>query len=697
MDEENRRDQVTGENADGLTNDPAAGKRMDDAQNASMHADDGQNPSVNAGDVQNASVHTDETQNASVHAASETGAEDTASGQQADSPVSHDNSSYTMSGDPAYRYSYTPQQDQNHTYGQNDQQNAGGCYGQNSQQNAGNSYNYGQSNQQNAGSSYGQSNQQNAGSSYDPYNQQNTGSSYGQNSQQNAGNSYNYGPQNPQYGQGGSNGRGDDWRNDPNLNPREKPKTKKSIGRKIAATAAVILGVLVLVGGAWIGISKGIRTLRGGNNTSAVAAADNTTDNTTLKAGESAAASDTKKIGSTAVLSNVSSDTQTVATVAANAMPSIVAITSQLTETGYDVFGQAYSQDATGAGSGILIEQTDSSLLIATNYHVVEGAKSISVTFADEKQASGTVKGYNATADLAVVVVSLKDVSDSTLKAIKIATLGDSDSVKVGEQVVAIGNALGYGQSVTVGYISATNRQVQLDSKTMTLLQTDAAINPGNSGGALLNLKGEVIGINSVKYASEEVEGIGYAIPISNAQPIITELKNKETLTSAEQGYLGITGTDVTAEVAKMYSMPEGAYVYSVTSGGAAEKAGIQKGDIITKVNGIEVSTMATLRTEINSYRVGTEVTLTIERSENGNYVEKEIKVKLTNAKTAGATTSDNSTDSSSGSSNGSSSGSDSGSNGSSGGSYSINPFSGNGSGSGSSNGSSSGGSSGLN
>jgi serine protease Do len=233
---------------------------------------------------------------------------------------------------------------------------------------------------------------------------------------------------------------------------------------------------------------------------------------------------------------------------------------------------------------------------------------------------------------LAVVSVPLEDIKESTLQSIKVATLGDSDTVQLGEKVVAIGNALGYGQSVTVGYISATNREVSVTSgtsqNTMTLLQTDAAINPGNSGGALLNMNGEVIGINSVKYADTSVEGMGYAIPISSATPIINELMNYEKLTDDEKGYLGITGTDITEEN-NLYNMPTGVYVYELATGGAAEKGGMQKGDIITAINGNAVTNMEAVKQKVNNTRVGTEITVTVMRNENGEYIEKELTITL--------------------------------------------------------------------
>jgi serine protease Do len=311
-----------------------------------------------------------------------------------------------------------------------------------------------------------------------------------------------------------------------------------------------------------------------------------------------------------------------------SAMPSIVTINSTFAQS-YDVFGQQYNGENQGSGSGIIIGKNDKELLIATNNHVVENADSITVTFKDNKQAKAIIKGTDAVADLAVVSIDLKSISEDTMKSIKVATLGDSESVKVGQMAIAIGNALGYGQSVTVGYISAKDRKVEIDGKTMVLLQTDAAINPGNSGGALLNLKGEVIGINSVKYASSGVEGMGYAIPISRATPIINELKNRETLAADEKGYLGVYIKQVTQEISDMYNWPIGIYVISTVEGSSAAKAGIIAGDIITKVNGTEVTAESQLQEKISSYRAGTKVTLTVMRMKDGKYSANEVEVTL--------------------------------------------------------------------
>jgi serine protease Do len=313
-------------------------------------------------------------------------------------------------------------------------------------------------------------------------------------------------------------------------------------------------------------------------------------------------------------------------------MPAIVSINSTSTQTS-QWFGQQFDQEVQGSGSGIIVGKNDKELLIATNNHVVQGTNKITVTFHDGSQADAVIKGTDAIADLAVITADITSIKKETLDVIEVAKLGNSDDVKVGEMAVAIGNALGYGQSVTVGYISAKDREVAVSdgyqSKTMILLQTDAAINPGNSGGALLNVKGEVIGINTVKYASNEVEGMGYAIPISKATPIINELMNREILKEDEQGYLGIAGNDVTEEVANYYNMPIGVFINEITANGAAEKAGLLAGDIITKVNDVEITAITQLRDYVNSLRVGTKVEVTYMRNSDGEYKEAKLTVAL--------------------------------------------------------------------
>jgi serine protease Do len=318
--------------------------------------------------------------------------------------------------------------------------------------------------------------------------------------------------------------------------------------------------------------------------------------------------------------------------VISSAKPAIVAIDSVSTETS-TWFGQNFNQEVKGSGSGIIIGKNEDELLIATNNHVVAGTTDIKATFIDGTKLNAVIKGTDVVADLAVITVDISDVKEDMLKKIKVASLGDSDKVNEGEMVIAIGNALGYGQSTTVGYISAKDRKVEVSdgysNKKMLLLQTDAAINPGNSGGALLNIKGEVIGINTVKYASNEVEGMGYAIPISRANPIISELMSRKVVPEEEQGYLGILGADVTEDVAASINMPVGVFVNEVEKDSGAEKAGLIKGDIITAANDVEITSIAQLRDYVTCYAAGTKVKITYMRSKDGTYKAKEVTITL--------------------------------------------------------------------
>ena len=322
-----------------------------------------------------------------------------------------------------------------------------------------------------------------------------------------------------------------------------------------------------------------------------------------------------------------------VSEIVENVKPAIVAITSTTTAVNYDFWGRPVIQEASGAGSGIIIGQNGNELLIATNNHVIADANSIVLQFIDETTATGEVKGAEQSSDLAVISVNMKDLSEETRKKIKVASLGDSNTCIQGELVVAIGNALGYGQSTTVGYLSALDREVTVDGVTLNLIQTDAAINPGNSGGALLNAKGEVIGINSVKYIETAVEGVGYAIPISTAVPIINDLMNREDLSEGEKGYLGITGRDVTEYDAEALNIPIGIYVNRVEKGSPADRAGIKVGDVITAVSGRTMKTQEELQNFLNYTRGGTKVTFTVSVYENGDYAEKSIEIVLGNRK----------------------------------------------------------------
>ena len=336
--------------------------------------------------------------------------------------------------------------------------------------------------------------------------------------------------------------------------------------------------------------------------------------------------------GAKLTTSSSSTGTSDVATIAKNAMPSIVSITNMSVQEVQSFFGGTQQQESTSVGSGIIIGQTDSELLILTNNHVVEGNEKLTVSFVDNESVEANVKGTDSTKDLAVVAVKISDVKDSTMDEIAVATMGDSSKLEVGEQVVAIGNALGYGQSVTSGIVSATERTLD-GYEGGTLIQTDAAINPGNSGGALLNSNGEVIGINTAKVATDSVEGMGYAIPISDASDTIQNLMNQETKTKvseAEQGYLGIQGVDVSDESAKMYNRPTGVYISDVVKNGGAQQAGLTKGSVITGLEGTTISNMNSLKEQLQYYRVGDKVKVTVQvPGNNGEYTEKTVEVTL--------------------------------------------------------------------
>ena len=324
----------------------------------------------------------------------------------------------------------------------------------------------------------------------------------------------------------------------------------------------------------------------------------------------------------------------TVAQVAKSCMPSVVSITNASVKTVQDFFGGVQQYPSESSGSGIIVGQNDSEILVATNNHVVADADTITVAFDDDAVYEAQVKGTDSDNDLAVVAVKIADMSEDTLKSIKVVSIGNSDELEIGEQVVAIGNALGYGQSVTSGWISAVNREVTDEEGKTTgkLIQTDAAINPGNSGGALLNMQGELIGINSAKAAATEVEGMGYAIPISVAQPILDELMNRETRYKADEdhaGYIGVTCLNVDSTSAQTYGIPLGAFVDSVEEGGPAQTAGIQKGDVIVKFDGMTVSGSSDLVGKLEYYQAGETVEVVISRAQNGEYQEQTVSVTL--------------------------------------------------------------------
>lgn len=447
-----------------------------------------------------------------------------------------------------------------------------------------------------------------------------------------------------------------DQHNDHQETPKQKRKHKRSMN-----LYAKVICCAILFGAISGGMVLGSFMI--GKN------AVKTTATTNL---ETNAAKLSTSSGSKSGSSSSSGDTYTVAQIAEQCKSSVVAITNQSVQEVQTMFG-TMQQQSTGSGSGVIIGKNDTELLIATNNHVVSGAESLTVCFNDDKDAvfDAKIKGTDADNDLAVIAIKLSDISDDVLNSISIATLGDSTQMEVGDQVVAIGNALGFGQSVTSGVISALDREVTIDDTTATLMQTDAAINPGNSGGALFNMKGEVIGINSAKYASDQVEGMGFAIPMAKAQSIIENLMNQETrdkLTS-DYGFLNITGQDVSSDVAEMYSIPEGVYVSGTTDGGAAANAGIQKGDIITKLGNTTITSISQLKEELQYYKAGETVEITLQRNtDNKGYQEQTVKVTLDNASEQSNTTTSqsNSSQSQSGSQTVPGYGSDGSSNGSS-------------------------------
>ena len=396
--------------------------------------------------------------------------------------------------------------------------------------------------------------------------------------------------------------------------PQKDPRTSKP-KKGYMKKAALVVGAAVLFGAVGGVTMQGTSYLTGkllGKNTKSTVGTTKTVSNAKL----------------TTSTSTVTSD---VSDIVENTLPSIVSITNMSVQEVQNFFGGISQQESESAGSGIIISQNDSELLVVTNNHVVEGSDTLTVTFNDGNSVEAQIKGTDSARDLAVVAVPLDKISDDTMNAIKVATLGDSDSLKVGEPAIAIGNALGYGQSVTTGIVSATGRTI--DGFDGEYIQTDAAINPGNSGGALLNANGEVIGINSAKINSSAVEGMGFAIPISDASDVIQNLMNKETrskVSDEERGYLGIKGYDVSEEGAQMYNMPTGVYVKEVMSGGGAEKAGLTKGSIITGFEGSSISSMSSLQEQLQYYKAGEEVTLTVQiPDKNGEYTEKDIKVTL--------------------------------------------------------------------
>ncbi len=412
-------------------------------------------------------------------------------------------------------------------------------------------------------------------------------------------------------------------------NNTEPKKTKKHGGYFRKAMVSVSLGLFfgLFAGIGFYAVQQGTGMLKTGTDTAVV--------------GEVASEAATESSQSTPQLAtNVTYVESDVSDVVEKVMPAMVSIVNNFTETA-NVFGQQYTQEEAASGSGIIVGKTDDELLIVSNNHVVESADTLTVTFIDGSEAQAQVKGLDSDMDLAVIAVSLNDLSDDTKNAITVATLGSSDDLKLGEPVIAIGNALGYGQSVTNGIVSALNREITLENgSTGTFIQTNAAINPGNSGGALLNMNGEVIGINSNKIGGTTIEGIGgttvegmgYAIPITSASPIIADLMERQTRTKVaedEVGYIGISLQEVTPQISQMYNMPEGIYVVSVEEGSAAANAGIMKGDIITKFDGSSISSYSDLQKTLQYYAAGDSATITVQRPQNGEYVSVELNLTL--------------------------------------------------------------------
>ena len=408
--------------------------------------------------------------------------------------------------------------------------------------------------------------------------------------------------------------------------PERREKRKGGAAKKVAAVTAAAVLFGVVAGGVMTGVNLV------GNHLLGLYLPQQSTAAETEEAAEETTAAPQVKQQTQAAVAPVSSTTD-VSAIAEAAMPSVVAINDTMTVEQRNWFGMPQTYQATSSGSGIIVAQSDTELLIATNNHVVAGATDLEVTFVDDNSVAAAIKGTDSATDLAIIAVQLSDIPADTMSKIQVASLGDSDQLKVGQQVVAIGNALGYGQSVTVGYISAKDRKITDENGVEhTYLQTDAAINPGNSGGALLDLNGNVIGINAAKTASTEVEGMGFAIPISDARDILDNLMTKQTRIAVDkdaQGYLGIRVTNIDAATSQAYGMPIGVYVYQIMDGGAAANSDLKEKDIITKFDGQSITTMEELTDMLTYYESGSQVTLTVQTLVNGAYIEHEVSVTL--------------------------------------------------------------------
>lgn len=418
--------------------------------------------------------------------------------------------------------------------------------------------------------------------------------------------------------------------NENDINNGDKPKKKNRIFLRFIrfAAAALVFGII-----AGAGASAYQYFFQGGKDRIELAnrqIEDNGSDEESLHL-DNNSDTDVSLIPTTASPQGIITD---VSDVVEKVMPSIVTINSTDIITQYDIFfGRQFSKPVEGSGSGIIIGQSDSTILVVTNNHVVENAKDIEIVFSDESSANATIKGADVRSDLAILEIDMGDLSKDTLDTIRVANLGHSDELKAGQMVIAIGNALGYGQSVTVGYVSALDRVVELENGIkMNLIQTDAAINPGNSGGALININGEVIGINSLKFASEKVEGMGYAIPISDAIPMINLLMNDQALEVAEMGFLGInveTAQDVNEVLAERFNMPVGVFINDIVEGSPADQAGLQQGHIITGYNDVKIETIEELINVLTYSRPGDKIVLKIKVLQDGEYIDKSLEVVL--------------------------------------------------------------------
>ena len=418
--------------------------------------------------------------------------------------------------------------------------------------------------------------------------------------------------------------------------PEERSRAKSGTGTG-AKIAGIVLGG-ILFGCVAGGTMAGVNMLANRFSVSPTQAEEQIAEETTAAAellpettaaGPSGEAGETKAIAEDVLPVSMGND---VSAIVEKAMPSVVAINSKVVVTQNSWFFGRQTYEGEGSGSGILIGENDDEYLVVTNAHVIKDATELAVTFIDGESVTALVKGSDSDADLAVIAIEKDEVKDSTKDAIVVAEVGDSAALKLGQGVVAIGNALGEGQSVTVGYVSALNKKVTIEGVERNLLQVDAAINPGNSGGALLNMKGEVIGINSAKLADTEIEGIGYAIPISEGQEIIDDLMTKATKVEVpedEQGYIGIQLQNINSAMAQSCGMPEGIYVYKILPGGAASRSDLRERDIITKFDGETVKTGDDLQKMLTYYKGGTTVTLTVQSLENGSYVERKVDLTL--------------------------------------------------------------------